>query len=77
MADTIGQIIRHPDIFLQGAAKQLAANGLTDRITLGLDGYTADKLAAGSLFAFVRWPVGPLASGRLLSHCGPRPTLEG
>ncbi|GGL69145.1 hypothetical protein [Wenxinia marina] len=32
--------------------------GLTDRLTLGLDGYLADAGTAGSGFAFIRWPLG-------------------
>ena len=30
----------------------------SERLTLGLDGYTADKGEAGSLFAFARMPIG-------------------
>lgn len=33
--------------------------GLTDRITLGFDGYLADKGEAGNLFGFARIPVAP------------------
>lgn len=33
--------------------------GLSPRLTIGLDGYTADKGQAGSLFGFARTPVGP------------------
>jgi hypothetical protein len=35
------------------------AYGLTERWTVGLDGYTADKGAAGSLFVFTQTPIGP------------------
>lgn len=31
--------------------------GLTDRLTIGADGFTADKGTAGSLFVFARYPV--------------------
>lgn len=33
--------------------------GLTDRLTLGFDGYTADAGSVGSLFGWARMPLGP------------------
>lgn len=36
--------------------------GLTPRLTIGIDGFTADKGAAGSLFVFARYPLSPADS---------------
>lgn len=33
--------------------------GLRPRLTIGIDGFTADKGTAGSLFVFARFPLGP------------------
>ena len=61
--------------------------GLTERLTLGLDGYTADKGEAGSLLAFARYTFGRTdrpsrialslgAGGTLVPTGGIDPTLR-
>lgn len=44
--------------------------GLTSRLTLGFDGYTADKGEAGSLFAFARRAVGSTDGPRRFAIAG-------
>lgn len=53
--DAVRPVHYDPTIYLE--------YGLTERLTLGLDGYTADAGTAGSLFAWLRVPWRPDAAG--------------
>ena len=51
LGDAVSPVYYDPTIYLE--------YGLTPRLTLGLDGFTADRGTAGSVFVFLRFPLGP------------------